>query len=49
LRRLRRNVATRYHLRHPWTIPAKLIGELRGMMLARRLARSGRRLIRSPK
>ena len=49
LRRLRRNVATRYHLRHPWTIPAKLIGELRGLILARRLARSGRRLIRSPK
>jgi GT2 family glycosyltransferase len=46
LRRLRRNVATRYHLRHPWTIPTKLIGELRGLMLARRLARSGRRLIR---
>jgi GT2 family glycosyltransferase len=47
LRRLRRNVVTRYHLRHPWTIPTKLIGELRGMMLARRLARKGRRLLRS--
>lgn len=47
LRRLRRNVVTRYHLRHPWTIPTKLIGELRGLMLARRLARKGRRLIRS--
>lgn len=46
LRRLRKNVATQYHLRHPWTIPSKLIGELRGLMLARRLARSGRRLIR---
>ena len=45
LRRLRRNVATRYHLGHPWTIPTKLIGELRGLLLARRLARSGRRLI----
>ncbi|MDP9360033.1 MAG: glycosyltransferase [Acidobacteriota bacterium] len=46
LRRIRRNVATRYHLSHPWTVPAKLIGELRGLWLARRLARRGRRLIR---
>lgn len=45
LRRLRRNVITRYHLTHPWTIPTKLIGELRGWMLALRLARGGRRLI----
>jgi GT2 family glycosyltransferase len=45
LRRLRRNVMTRYHLTHPWTMPTKLIGELRGWMLARRLARGGRRLI----
>lgn len=44
-RRLRRNVITRYHLTHPWTIPTKLIGELRGWMLARRLARGGQRLI----
>ena len=45
LRRLRRNVLTRNHLTHPWTIPTKLTGELRGSMLARRLARGGRRLI----
>jgi len=45
LRRLRRNVMTRYHLTHPWAIPPKLIGELRGWMLARRLARGGRRLL----
>jgi len=45
LRRLRRNVVTRYHVTHPWAIPTKLIGELRGWMLARRLARGGRRLI----
>jgi GT2 family glycosyltransferase len=45
LRRIRRNVATRWHLRHPWTIPPKLIGELRGLALARRLAIRGRRLI----
>ncbi|HSY49332.1 MAG TPA: glycosyltransferase [Thermoanaerobaculia bacterium] len=48
LRRIRRNVATRYHLGHPWTVPTKLIGELRGLMLARRLARGGRKLIRRP-
>lgn len=42
--RLVRNVATRYHLRHPWTIPAKLIGELRGVALAGKLLRRGRRL-----
>jgi Predicted glycosyltransferases len=45
IRRIRRNVATRYHLGHPWTIPTKLIGELRGLWLARRLARNGPRLI----
>jgi len=43
-RRLVRNVATRYHLQHPWTIPTKLVGELRGIALAGRLARKGRRL-----
>lgn len=42
LRRLRRNVVTRFHLTHPWTIPAKLIGETRGLLLARRLHRKGR-------
>jgi GT2 family glycosyltransferase len=44
LRRLRANVLTRFHAKHPWTIPAKLIGELRGLLLARRLYRGGRRL-----
>jgi GT2 family glycosyltransferase len=47
LRRLRKNVVTRYHLTHPWTIPTKLTGELRGILLARTLARRGRRLIGS--
>lgn len=37
LSRLRKNVLTKYHATHPWTIPAKLVGEIRGMMLARRL------------
>jgi GT2 family glycosyltransferase len=43
--RLAKNVATRYHLAHPWTIPTKLTGELRGMLLARRLSRNGRKLL----
>jgi GT2 family glycosyltransferase len=45
LRRMKQNIVTRYHLAHPWTIPTKLIGEIRGLMLARRLARNGRRLL----
>jgi len=44
LRRLRSNVLTRFHARHPWTIPSKFAGELRGLLLARRLYRRGRRL-----
>ena len=44
-RRLAKNVATRYHLAHPWMIPTKLVGELRGLLLARRLARAGRKLL----
>ncbi|HEX8619204.1 MAG TPA: glycosyltransferase [Thermoanaerobaculia bacterium] len=35
--RLRKNVVTRYHLAHPWTIPAKMLGELRGLLGALRL------------
>ena len=45
LRRLRKNVVTRYHLAHPWVVPSKLIGEWRGLRLALRLARGGRKLI----
>jgi GT2 family glycosyltransferase len=45
--RVRRNVVTRFHLRHPWTVPAKLIGELRGLMLARKLVAEGRKLMRA--
>jgi GT2 family glycosyltransferase len=45
-RRVRQNVITRYHATHPWTIPSKLAGELRGLMLARKLFRKGRRLLR---
>lgn len=38
--RIRQNVLTRFHLGHPWAIVPKLIGELRGLFLARRLAKS---------
>jgi GT2 family glycosyltransferase len=39
LYRFFRSVRTRYHLTHPWWIPVKLIGELRGLALAYRLSR----------
>jgi GT2 family glycosyltransferase len=38
-RRLGKNLLTRYHASHPWSIPGKLIGEIRGLILARRLAK----------
>jgi GT2 family glycosyltransferase len=44
-RRLVKNIATRYHLRRPWTIPAKTVGELRGLRMAMKVARRGRRLL----
>lgn len=44
VRRFISNVATRYALRHPLTIPPKIAAELRGWLLARRLYRRGRRL-----
>lgn len=39
VRRLVSNVATRWHLRHPWAIAPKLIGELRGLRAGIGLAR----------
>ncbi len=44
LKRPFREVCTRFHLRHPWWIPAKLTGELRAFLWAVRLARAGPRL-----
>jgi GT2 family glycosyltransferase len=44
VRRFVRNVATRWHLRHPWVLPAKIVAEIRGYALARQLYRRGRRL-----
>ncbi len=47
VRRLFREVRTRFHLRHPWWIPVKLLGELRAIRLANRLLRQGPALIDS--
>lgn len=44
-RRPFREVRTRFHLRHPWYIPVKLIGEGRAMFKAWRLYRAGPKLI----
>lgn len=45
LRRPFREIRTRYHLRHPWWIPAKFVGELRALAAAWRLYRQGPRLL----
>lgn len=45
LRRPWREVRTRFHLRHPWWIPVKLIGELLAFLLALRLLAHGPRLL----
>lgn len=42
-RRMVRECCTRFHLAHPWFIPSKVVGELRGFALAARLARERRR------
>lgn len=39
--RMLREVRTRFHLRHPWWIPVKLLGELRGLFWALQLTRQG--------
>jgi GT2 family glycosyltransferase len=43
LQRPFREVCTRFHLGHPWWIPAKLTGEVRAFLWAVRLARAGPR------
>ena len=42
--RLRRNILTRYHLAHPWHIPSKILGELRGLFGSAELVRKGPKL-----
>jgi GT2 family glycosyltransferase len=39
IRRLFREVRTRFHLRHPWWIPVKLVGELRALRRGWKMAR----------
>jgi GT2 family glycosyltransferase len=43
--RMIREVATRFHLRHPWWIPVKLLGELRAYQMARKVHRQGPKLL----
>ncbi len=43
LQRMTREVSTRFHMRHPWWIPVKLLGELRGLMAGRRAAQRSER------
>ncbi|MBL8816809.1 MAG: glycosyltransferase family 2 protein [Planctomyces sp.] len=45
IKRMFRQIRTKFHLTHPWWIPVKLTGELRALMLARKLYRQGPRLI----
>jgi GT2 family glycosyltransferase len=45
LKRIIREVMTRYHLSRPWYIPVKLFGEIRACALAHRLYQSGPRLL----
>ena len=45
VRRFFREVRTRFHLRHPWYIPVKLLGELRAVRLAAQLYRREPKLL----
>ena len=45
LNRLIRSVSTRFHLRHPWYVPVKLLGEFRAISWARKLAIASQPLI----
>jgi GT2 family glycosyltransferase len=45
-RRPFREVRTRFHLKHPWYIPVKLVGELRALFQALNLYRQAPKLIR---
>jgi GT2 family glycosyltransferase len=49
LRKPFREVRTRFHLRHPWLIPVKLIGEFRAIALAWKLWKQPPQLINQAK
>ena len=38
-------VVAKFYLRHPWSIPPRLLGELRGLKLARKAMRDGQLLV----
>lgn len=48
-RRPFREVRTKFHLRHPWYVPVKFVGELRAAMLAMHLFRRGPQLMTPPR
>jgi GT2 family glycosyltransferase len=48
LKRLARSTMTRYHLKHPWWIAPKLVGEICGIACALRLAVAGPKLLTAP-
>ncbi|MCX5945715.1 MAG: glycosyltransferase [Cyanobacteria bacterium] len=48
LRKPFREVRTRFHLRHPWLIPVKFLGELRALLLAWRISRRPPQLLAIP-
>jgi len=45
LRRLFREIRTRFHLTHPWWIPVKFFGEIRGLAWAMKLVGNGPKLL----
>ncbi len=45
LKRPFREIRTRFHLRHPWYIPVKFVGELRALVMGWRLARHPPKLL----
>lgn len=44
-RRSIREVCTKFHLRHPWYIPVKFVGELRAALMALQLYHGGQKLL----
>ncbi len=47
-RRITREICTSFHLRHPWYIPVKVLGEIRALCWAWQLRRCGPALIKRP-
>jgi len=45
VKRMLREVRTKFHLTHPWWIPVKLVGEIRALLMARRVIKQGPKLL----